>query len=388
MQNVQSITPKGVCTVAEKRGFMSKALYKYTTIKYIQSSVENGIYASRIDQVNDPFEGAEIENPDLFRIVCLTNASSAMLMWAYYGNHHGCRIEYDVTDIPEELLHEVEYLKSFQNHYEMTPNEIVDSLYKKGYEWAHEKESRAVYYAPNADNSLWIRKNEKVFLKAKVVSVMFGLLAGEGKDAEDYLRALLYLKEHPGIEVGKAKLKKDRYAISSSAQFDIDEEIKKVKKKITASQSELIEREVQNRERLQKWVDTSWVKTTKDRSLLAREPWRKFNENNWIIRNSNVTIPKYGNGLEKVEPYDLSDYELRALFSGAYVEAEGRKFKAEKVGCIRYADIEKILDDGTVNYPYPTVYCRWNDGSPFYRIIYIDEETGKIYEADKVKEIK
>lgn len=83
---------------------MTKTLFKYTSVQFVQSCIENGVYASRVDQVNDPYEGNGIENPHLFRIACLTNASSAMLMWAYYGNHHGCRIEYDVSSISKSVL--------------------------------------------------------------------------------------------------------------------------------------------------------------------------------------------------------------------------------------------------------------------------------------------
>jgi len=32
-------------------------LFKYTGLEYIKSCIENGIYASRLDNINDPFEG-------------------------------------------------------------------------------------------------------------------------------------------------------------------------------------------------------------------------------------------------------------------------------------------------------------------------------------------
>jgi hypothetical protein len=62
-------------------------LYKYTRQEFIPSSVENGIYASRLDDINDPFEGKGITYPNQYRVVCLTASSYRMLMWAYYGNH-------------------------------------------------------------------------------------------------------------------------------------------------------------------------------------------------------------------------------------------------------------------------------------------------------------
>ncbi len=161
-----------------------KTLNKFTSVKFIENCVKYGIYASKIDQVNDPYEGVGIENPDLFRIVCLTNAVSQMLMWAYYGNHHGCRIEYDVSVIPEYIMHDVQYVDDFQDHSDMTPKEIIQSLYKKGSEWKKEQEVRAVYYKPYADQMLWTNVGNDIYLKAPVVSVMFGLLAGKGNDAE------------------------------------------------------------------------------------------------------------------------------------------------------------------------------------------------------------
>ena len=90
------------------------SIYKYTKIEYIKSCVENGIYASRIDQVNDPYESDGIENPDLYRIACLTTASTQMLMWAYYGNHHGCSIQYDVSQIPLSILRRANFGRTEQ----------------------------------------------------------------------------------------------------------------------------------------------------------------------------------------------------------------------------------------------------------------------------------
>ena len=60
------------------------ALFKYTGLQYIPSCIENGIFASRLDNINDPFEGKGIRYPNRYRVVCLTASPYQMLMWAYY----------------------------------------------------------------------------------------------------------------------------------------------------------------------------------------------------------------------------------------------------------------------------------------------------------------
>ncbi len=189
---------------------------------------------------------------------------------------------------------------------------------------------------------------------------------------------LCFLKTHPEIKVKKAKLKNGKYQIVASAQFDINEEIRKCEERIRANQTKRTEIEVKNRNRLSEWVHYPQYMSANDRIIWAREPWRKFDANNWIIRDSNVDIPEYGNGLAKVEPYDLGDFELRVLLGGKTFIVNGQMHECYVVGCIRYSDITDVLDNGTSNYPYPTINCIWENG-PYYRIVYIDQNTMKEY---------
>ena len=56
-------------------------LYKYTSLEFIPSCVENGVYASNLGNINDPYEGKGISYPSQYRVVCMTNSPFQMLMW-------------------------------------------------------------------------------------------------------------------------------------------------------------------------------------------------------------------------------------------------------------------------------------------------------------------
>lgn len=152
------------------------ALFKYTGQQFIPSCIENGIFASRLDNINDPFEGKGIRYHNLYRVVCLTASPYKMLMWAYYGNHRGCCVEFDVDGV--EGIRPVDYIKEFQYHEDMDTNEVIESLYKKGNEWNIENEYRLVYHTPTADKKIWNRiRGEDIFLIAPVKQIIFGYAA-------------------------------------------------------------------------------------------------------------------------------------------------------------------------------------------------------------------
>ena len=200
-------------------------LYKYTPIKYISSCIENGIYASRLNLVNDPYERRGIRYPNQYRVVCLTSSSYQMLMWAYYGNHKGCCIEFDVSGI--EAIREVEYVKEFQAHEDMTTEQVIESLYKKGHEWRHEKEYRLVYHEPISDKKLWKKDGEDIFLLAPVKKIIFGYAA----EMDDYYPQMLellkqYNTEHKEIiETTKCRLMSNRYQLEGDKQFSLESEL-------------------------------------------------------------------------------------------------------------------------------------------------------------------
>lgn len=201
------------------------ALFKYTSLEFIPSCINNGVYASRLDKINDPFEGKGIRYPNLYRVVCLTASPFQMLMWAYYGNHRGCCIEFDVDRI--RSIRAVEYIKVFQAHEDMSTLEVIESLYKKGNEWRHEKEYRLVYYEPTADKSLWKIDGEKVYLIAPVKRIIFGYAA---EMDDKYQKMLEYIQDYNAshdqkIEVTKCRLMQTKYQLEADKQFDINAEL-------------------------------------------------------------------------------------------------------------------------------------------------------------------
>ena len=175
-------------------------LFKYTLSEHIQSCVENGVYASRLDNINDPYEARDVRYQEQYRVVCLTSSSQQMLMWAYYGNHKGCCIEYDVTGI--DGIQKVNYIRDFISRENMT-----------------------------TDETLWNHVGDDIFLIAPVKSIIFGIAA----DLDyKYIEALEYLREYnklhqPVIQVSKCKLMSDKYQLELDKQFDLDSEIKAVK---------------------------------------------------------------------------------------------------------------------------------------------------------------
>ena len=199
-------------------------LYKYTGIKYIPSCIENGVYASQLDNINDPYEGKGIRYPEQYRVVCLTASSLQMLMWAYYGNHKGCCVAFDVN-----YATPVEYIKEFQMHEDMSTKEVIESLYQKGNEWKHEKEFRIVFHESKANDPSWKRIDENIFLVAPVKKIVFGYLA---EMDEKYVEMLEYIKEYnqnnEPIEVTKCRLKNEKYQLAEDKQFDIDAELKRL----------------------------------------------------------------------------------------------------------------------------------------------------------------
>ena len=205
------------------------ALFKYTGLQYIPSCIENGIFASRLDNINDPFEGKGIRYPNRYRVVCLTASPYQMLMWAYYGNHRGCCIEFDVEKI--KGIRQVEYIREFLSHEDMNTQEVIESLYKKGNEWSHEKEYRLVYHEPRAEKDSWKRIGENVFLIAPVKQIIFGFAA---EMDEKYPEMLEYIRKYNDsndqmIKVTKCKLKPNQYRLEEDKQFDLDEEIESLK---------------------------------------------------------------------------------------------------------------------------------------------------------------
>lgn len=82
-------------------------LYKYTSIEHSLDSLIYGIYAGCIKDFNDPYEAEGIVFPEDYRVCCTSLSNKPMFMWAYYGNHRGCCIQFSVPDNMEIIKKEV-----------------------------------------------------------------------------------------------------------------------------------------------------------------------------------------------------------------------------------------------------------------------------------------
>lgn len=221
------------------RSSTENTLYKYTDPKYIQSCVENGVFASNIKGLNDPFEAADVEYADSYRVVCLTTSYKKMLMWAYYGNHQGCCIEYEIAPevIRSGVLKKVNYVKEFISHDNMDSNELLTALYNKSDEWKHENERRAVWDAGlTYPDGVWNIDDPNdpsvVYLNARVKAVTFGVAAISNPNYQTGLEYLLnYNKAHKEqIKIHKCKCSRKTYRLEYDSQFDPNKELRRLKK--------------------------------------------------------------------------------------------------------------------------------------------------------------
>ncbi len=212
-------------------------VYKYTSIKYIESTIKNGVYASVLDDVNDPYECDGILYPDLFRICCMTTSPNNMLLWSYYANgHKGCSIQVEIPDEINreyELVRRVKYSNIKKNVKKKNNEEIAELLYRKNIRWKHENEIRAVYYKDRNHSNFWNIIDNTVYLNVPVKSISFGYLAEKDRD---YLKVLKFLdsynkglkyKDHK-ITVKKYSLHENKYRIVLNSQFLCDKEINRI----------------------------------------------------------------------------------------------------------------------------------------------------------------
>ena len=167
-----------------------ESLFKYTKLDYIKSALYNGVYASVLTDVNDPYEWNGLEYAKDYRICCMTTSSRQMLMWSYYTHHSGCCIEYcfDESLLSNNIVRPVNYTDIYRNNRYLSLDEIYDHLYSKGKEWEHEKEVRAVWFRDDFDKKLWFVRDDLVFLKAKVRSVTFGILSDRSNEYFNVLK--------------------------------------------------------------------------------------------------------------------------------------------------------------------------------------------------------
>ena len=211
----------------------SDSLYKYTRLEFVKSALNNGIYASRIDSLNDPYEsnGILINNGNDYRIVCLSRSRNKKLMWSHYADgHRGCSIKiavpkgYGSNDCP---LRRVQYTSKYTSRDNLDTNGIVNSLYTKDKKWDYELEVRAVYSNINKDNPCWKQYKGDVFFIASILQVDFGCFSHFDSH---YLEALMAIRDYNSNQ--KKKIKVRKYTMSLSKYEFIIENTTKLPQKI------------------------------------------------------------------------------------------------------------------------------------------------------------
>lgn len=197
-------------------------LYKYTQVKFLQSCLDNGVYASKLDQLNDPYEKKGIVNVDDFRVVCMTNSYRKMLMWSYYTMHKGICIEYKLNDVVQPFINPVKYVPKAYNRRFLNIQEIKEDLGKKGKEWKHELEYRAIYHCSDNAN-VWnnITGTDDIFLKLSVSKVIAGC-AISIDDLEQLINVVnrYNSNNNDNVVIERLILRDDRHELVKDPQFD------------------------------------------------------------------------------------------------------------------------------------------------------------------------
>ena len=205
-----------------------KELFKYTKMEYLRSILDNGIYAAKLTELNDPYEAEGILYPEKYRVCCATTSPMKMLMWSYYGQHRECVVGF----LPKINMEKVEYVRRFESHKDFTQEEVVRNLLKKGAEWKPENEYRQVWFSENSNPDIWtMTEKDKVFLKAKIVEVRFGVCSHLNPFFVDALGLLKDYNEGCAdcdkIKVLKYTLSSKKYSLVEEKQWDYLEEYKK-----------------------------------------------------------------------------------------------------------------------------------------------------------------
>jgi hypothetical protein len=217
----------------------SDSLYKYTRLEFVNSVLNNGIYASNLSALNDPYEGymiGEAGTSNDYKVVCLSRSRNQKLMWSHYADgHKGCTIKitlpkaYGTEDCP---LKRVKYSSKLLSKQGLSEKEMADSLYTKDKKWSKELEVRAVNYSGNQSLDCWKKTRAGVFYKVNIVQVDLGCLAHLDKH---YLDALIAIRDYNAnhkkkIKVRKYKMSDEMYQIVLDNEFDFSNELKKLTK--------------------------------------------------------------------------------------------------------------------------------------------------------------
>lgn len=196
-------------------------LYKYTKSEYLSKCLKFGVYASRLDDLNDPYEKKGIEDVDKYRVACMTKSYKKMLMWSYYTNHKGICIAYKIDDVSRNYIKKVKYNYKLANRRYLTVGEIKEDLLKKGKDWKHELEYRAVYFSDDKDG-MWKRDGKiNIYLKLPVRKIIVGCETSE-HDLSETIKTVKEFNQKNGtnIIVSRLIMSDDKHELVEDKQFD------------------------------------------------------------------------------------------------------------------------------------------------------------------------
>lgn len=210
------------------------SLYKYTKLAFVNSSLNNGIFASSIANLNDPYECDKIENPSNYRVVCLSRSRNKKLMWSHYADgHRGCSIK---ISVPDEYgnenfpLKRVRYIGQYTVYNKSSPNDVIKKLYTKDKKWNYELEVRAVYCDDNKNLDCWKKYRNNIFLKVNITQIDFGCFSHFDPQ---YLDALIAIRDYNAnhrrqIKVRKYMMSDKKFEFIINEKFDYIKEIARI----------------------------------------------------------------------------------------------------------------------------------------------------------------
>lgn len=215
------------------------SLYKYTRLEHISSTLNQGVYASNLQSLNDPYEwdGISSEDGNNFKVVCLSRSRNQKLMWSHYADgHRGCSIKIIVPEnynSSESPLKRVEYCGRYSSRKGYSSDELRDSLYVKDKKWNKELEVRAVYAnydsaeTPYNSDKYWTHYRRNTYLKVSIIQIDFGCFAHFDSH---YLDALIAIRDYntnhkKKIKVRKYKMSDKRFEFVLDDDFDYIKEI-------------------------------------------------------------------------------------------------------------------------------------------------------------------
>lgn len=211
------------------------SIYKYTKLEYVVNSLKNGIHASYIENMNDPFEYYQIENKHKYILCCLTRSLNSKLMWSHYANgHNGCLLKIKIPANYQEnscILRRVTYSSKFETRINLSCNDVVSNLYIKDKKWQKELEVRAVANVDNIDKEKWkIIKNDNgendYYLNIQITQIILGCSVDVKSEVCQsifkYIKEInAYIKNKKDkIIIKKMKISENKFQIILDKSFD------------------------------------------------------------------------------------------------------------------------------------------------------------------------